>query len=240
MLWLQGYPAKSLEIGLQLIDHLPQYADAYTRGFIYLTMAVLYQWRHEVDNLHVTLQGFSMNSSGYFVEEAFRIVLQGWVKAQQGQYRDGIEQIKRGLDTYHDSGAQLMNPYFLSLLADLHGQAGNVRTGLEAISDALFQAESSNEHWWEAELLRLRAILLLQHDISYAEEAEITLHQALEVARTQGSKTLELRATMSLFRLWQHQGKHFEAIQLLSNIYHWFSEGYSTADLQEARHLLES
>ncbi len=239
-LWLRGYASQSLQTGLQLVEMLQQYTDTYSRNFAYLTIAVLYQWRHEVDNLQTTLQAFSISSNPFFLEQTFQVILQGWISAQQGDYQQSIEQIKSGLEMYQESGAQLMRPYMLSLLAEIYGQSGHVSKGLEAIDEALLQAESTNEHWWEPELLRLKADLLLQHDVSHADHAEVILHQALEVARKQNAKALELRAAMSLYRLWQHREKHFEAIQLLSGLYHGFSEGYDTADLQAARHLLES
>ncbi len=94
--------------------------------------------------------------------------------------------------------------------------------------------------WWEAELCRLRGELLLQQTVEQPEEAEVCFQQALAVARRQQAKSLELRAAMSLARLWQRQGKRREAHQLLAEVYGWFTEGFDTADLQEAKALLDA
>jgi predicted ATPase len=99
--------------------------------------------------------------------------------------------------------------------------------------------EEHEERWWEAEVYRLRGVLLLRQTVAQPEEAETWLQRALDVARRQESKSLELRAAMSLARLWQQQGRRAKAHQLLAEVYGWFTEGFDTADLQEARALLE-
>jgi predicted ATPase len=98
--------------------------------------------------------------------------------------------------------------------------------------------EQHEERWWEAEICRLRGVLLLRQPGTPQAEAEAWLRRALDVARHQEAKALELRAAMSLGRLWQQQGKRQEAYDLLAPIYHWFTEGFDTADLQDARALL--
>ena len=110
---------------------------------------------------------------------------------------------------------------------------------MRRLTKALALRPTQREHWWEAELHRLRGALLLQHSAPDAQHAEACFHQALDVARQQQAKSLELRAAMSLSRLWQQQGKHAEAHELLAPIYGWFTEGFDTADLQEAKALLE-
>jgi len=98
--------------------------------------------------------------------------------------------------------------------------------------------EEHEERWWEAEVHRLRGVLLLRQAMAQPEEAETWLRRALNIARCQEAKFLELRAAMSLARLWQQQGKRADAHQLLAEVYDWFTEGFDTADLQEARALL--
>ena len=112
---------------------------------------------------------------------------------------------------------------------------GQTTEGLEALAEALATLAKSSARWWEAELHRLRGELLLQHAVAQPEEAEACFQQALAVARRQQAKSLELRAAMSLARLWQRQGKRAEAHQLLAEVYGWFTEGFDTADLQEAK-----
>jgi predicted ATPase len=125
----------------------------------------------------------------------------------------------------------------LSLLAEGYWKAGMVEEGLAAISDALASVEEKRERWWEADLNRLQAELLLQQDKPDASEAEVFLQQALTVAREQGAKSLELRAATSLGRLWYQQGKREQAFRLVEDIYSWFTEGFDTADLQNAKAL---
>jgi predicted ATPase len=118
-------------------------------------------------------------------------------------------------------------------------QAGQTAAGLEALDEALATLPKSGARWWEAELYRLRGALL-QHSVAQAGEAEACFQRALAVARRQQAKSLELRAAMSLARLWQQQGKRAEAHALLAPIYGWFTEGFDTADLQDAKALLEA
>ena len=111
--------------------------------------------------------------------------------------------------------------------------------GLQALAEAHTLVEQHEERWWEAEVCRLRGVLLLRQTGTPQAEAETWLQRALDVARRQEAKSLELRAAMSLARLWQQQGKRAEAHELLAPIYGWFTEGFDTADLQEAKALLE-
>ena len=130
-------------------------------------------------------------------------------------------------------------PYYLALLAEAAAQVGQPTAGLEALAEALTILAKSTVRWWEAELYRLRGELLLQRSVAQPGEAEACFQQSLAVARRQQAKSLELRAAMSLSRLWQQQGKRAEAYALLAPIYGWFTEGFDTADLQEAKVLLE-
>ena len=115
---------------------------------------------------------------------------------------------------------------------------GHTEDGLQALAEAHTLVEQHEERWWEAEVCRLRGVLLLRQPGTPQAEAEAWLQRALDVARRQEAKSLELRAAMSLSRLWQQQGKRQEAYDLLAPIYHWFTEGFDTADLQDARALL--
>src|SRR5262249_53012883 len=112
--------------------------------------------------------------------------------------------------------------------------------GLQALAEAHTLVEQHDERWWEAEIYRLRGVLLLRQTETSQAEAETWLQRALDVARRQEAKSLELRAAMSLSRLWQPQRKRQEAYDLLAPIYGWFTEGFDTADLQEAKALLDT
>ena len=125
------------------------------------------------------------------------------------------------------------------MLAEVSDHLGHTEDGLQALAEAHTLVEQHEERWWEAEVHRLRGVLLLRQPGTPQAEAETWLQRALDVARRQEAKSLELRAAMSLSRLWQQQGKRQEAHDLLAPIYGWFTEGFDTADLQEARALLE-
>jgi len=133
--------------------------------------------------------------------------------------------------------------WFLAWLAEAYGRAGQVEEGLNVLAEALAGAPRTGERVNEAELHRLRGELTLKSEVqgskSKVEEAEECFRRAMEIARRQSAKSLELRAVMSLARLRQQQGKKDEARQLLAEIYGWFTEGFDTVDLQEAKALLE-
>ena len=133
----------------------------------------------------------------------------------------------------------MLRPYYLALFAEASAKVGQTAEGLEALTEALATLARSMTRWWEAEMYRLRGELLLQQTVAQMEEAEVCFQQALAVARRQQAKSLELRAAMSLARLWRRQGKQVEAHELLAPVYGWFTEGFDTADLQEAKALLE-
>jgi predicted ATPase len=143
------------------------------------------------------------------------------------------------LATLQQTGLKLYRPYFLALLAEACGQAGQLEAGLTVLAETLTLVTTTEERWWEAELYRLQGALLLQRPRPDVGQAEACFQQALEVAHHQQAKALELRAALSLARLWQGQGKQATARQLLMESYNWFTEGFDTADLQEARVLLE-
>ena len=182
--------------------------------------------------------------------------LRGWALAASGHEEEGITQIRQALATYRSAGATRDRPYYLALLAEASAQGGQTTEGLEALAEALALLATSGVRWWEAELHRLRGELLLQSGVQSPEssvfthhaarrmpheaEAEACFQQALDIARRQQAKSLELRAGMSLSRLWQQQGKRAEAYELLAPIYGWFAEGFDTTDLQEAKALLEA
>ena len=147
--------------------------------------------------------------------------------------------MRQGMGAVQRTGAELCMSYILAQLAEAHWHAGQPENGLPVLAEALTAVDNTGERWWEAELYRLQGQLLLARDARQQSAAVASLHQALAVARRQQAKSLELRAAMSLARLWQSQGKREDAHQLLAEVYGWFTEGFDTADLQEAKVLLE-
>ncbi len=182
--------------------------------------------------------------------------LQGWALADQGQTEEGIAQMRQGLAAARATGSESQRSYFLVLLAEVYEKAGQTEEGLNALAEALTVVDKTGERYYEAELYRLKGELSPQSGVrspqskitspqhpalnTQAEpEAEACFLKAIEIARRQQAKSLELRAVMSLSRLWQQQGKKAEARQMLEEIYDWFTEGFDTADLKEAKALLD-
>jgi len=240
-LWLLGYPDQAvasmqaaLALAQQLAHPMSLTVALYSAAMLchLRREALLAQAQAEAATTIATDQGFP--------EHAARATpLRGWALAASGQREERIAQIHQDLAAYQMTGTMAFRPYYLALLAEASAQVGQTTEGLGALAESLATLATSWARWWEAELHRLRGELLLQHTGAQPEEAEACFQQALDVARRQEAKALELRAAMSLARLWREQGKRAEAHELLAPIYNWFTEGFDTADLQEAKALLE-
>ena len=157
----------------------------------------------------------------------------------QGQGEARLDQVRQGIAAWRATGGVTNVPYLCTLLAEVCERLGHTADGLRALAEAHTLVEQQEERWWAAEVCRLRGVLLLRQMATPQADAETWLQQALDIARRQQAKSLELRAAMSLARLWQRQGKRAEAYELLAPVYNWFTEGFNTVDLQEAKVLLE-
>jgi predicted ATPase len=241
-LWLLGYPDQavaSIQAALALAQQL---AHPLSLTMALRWAAVLHHLRREVsltqarDEASMTMA----TDQGFPQQVATASPLRGWALAVSGQGEEGIAQIYQGLAAFRATGATRNRPEHLALLAEASAQVGQTTEGLEALAEALTTVATSGVPWWEAELHRLRGELLLRHSVVQPGEAEACFQQALAVACRQQAKSLELRAAMSLARLWQRQGKRADARALLAEVYGWFTEGFETKDLQEAKALLEA
>jgi predicted ATPase len=180
---------------------------------------------------------------GFAYYRAWGTIMRGWALTMQGQDEAGITDMRQGLEALRATGAGLRLPYYLALLAEAYGQAGQPEAGLTLLAEALAVVHKTGEHWREAELYRLQGELLRRAECgvqNVAMPAEACFQQALAIARRQHAKSLELRAAMSLVRLWQQQGKRAAARHLLAEVYDWFTEGFATTDLRQARALLKT
>jgi predicted ATPase len=244
-LWFLGYPEQALKRSrealalAQELDHPYSLADAQLTGG-----ALVHLLRRDLEPAQIlaeeSLTLASEHDFRYFAAQA--TVQRGRALAEQGQIEEGIAQLRQGLAYWESADIQYRRPTFLAWLAEAYGKAEQTKQGLRVVDEALAQVERTGERYYEAELHRLKGELLVMRD----EEAETSLHQAescfqhaIEVARRQQAKSCELRAVMSLCRLWQRQGKKADAHQMLAEIYTWFTEGFDTADLIEAKTLLE-
>jgi predicted ATPase len=146
----------------------------------------------------------------------------------------------QGLSAYRATGVEQARPYWLALLAEVYGIQGESEEGLTVLTEALTHVDTTGERWYESEIYRLKGELLLQQNSDNQAEAESCFHHAISIAQSQQAKSWELRAATSLARLWCQQGKRQEAHDLLAQVYNWFTEGFDTADLQEAKALLDA
>jgi len=172
---------------------------------------------------------------------AWGTIYRGWALAEQGQVEEGIAQIRQGLTAYRATGAEVARPHFLALLAEACGKVGQTEEGLSALTEALGIVLKNGEREYEAELYRLKGELLRAQagHQGKAEDVEQCFLKAMVVARHLQAKSLELRAATSCARLWHQQGKQQEAHAMLAEIYHWFTEGFDTVDLKDAKALLD-
>ena len=242
VLWLLGYPDQAVASSQTALTLAQQLVHPMSLTNALYWAAVLHHLRREtpLSQARAETSMTVATDQALPLQVARATPLRGWALTTYGHGEEGRAQIQQGLATTRAMGTTADRPYHLALLAEASAQTGQTTEGLAALAEALATLATSRVQWWEAELYRLRGALLLQHAVAQPAEAEACFQQALAVARRQQAKSLELRAAMSLSRLWQQQGKRAEAHALLAPIYGWFTEGFDTADLQEAKALLEA
>jgi predicted ATPase len=239
-LWLLGYPEQALARLHEALTLAHELSHPYSLAFARCWAALVSQWRQDVPAVHEQAEAAVALSTaqGFPQWVALGMCSRGWALALQGQGEEGMAQVRQGIAAFRATGAAVHVPYLCTLLADVYDHLGRPADGLQALAEAHTLIEQHEERRWEAEVSRLQGVLLLHQTGTPPAEAEPWLQRALDVARRQEAKSLELRAVMSLARLWQQQGKRAEAHALLAPIYGWFTEGFDTADLQEAKALL--
>jgi predicted ATPase len=235
-----GYPEQALRKSHETLTLARSLSRPYYRVHALYFAALVHQFRREE---HLTQERAEAAMAlcaeqGYAHYLAAATILRGWAQAAQGQNEVGLAHLRRGLAAVQATGA--VRTYPSGLLAERYWQTGQAKEGLRLLAEALAMVDKNGERWWAAELFRLRGELLLQQDVSDMLQAETCFWQALDIARRQQAKSWELRAAMSLNRLWQRQGKRTEAYEVLAEAYGWFTEGFDTADLQEAQALLDA
>jgi predicted ATPase len=251
-LYVLGYPDQALQRAQEALDLARALSHPFSLAEA-LSIAARMHRRHGKQHAAQALEDASMalcREQGFAHGLAQGTVLHGWELAKQGQAEAGIAQMRRGLEALRATGAEVERPWLLTSLALVYGSVGQPDRGLALIAEALDTVDKTGKRIDEAGLYRRRGELLLSQEgledrttgarREVAAAAEACFHQALTIARRQQAKTLELRAAMSLARLWQRQGKQAEARELLAPVYGWFTEGFDTADLQEAKALLEA
>ena len=240
-LWVLGYPDQARQWSDEALALAQALAHPFSLGLALYSAAYLHQLRREGALTHTHAEAVTAlaTEQGFPIWMALGPRLRGWALAEQGAVGAGLAQMRQGLAAWQATGARV-RPSSLTLLAGVYGQAGQPEEGLHMLAEAQAVAQATGERFWEAELVRRKGELLLMLATDHQAEAETCFHQAIEIARRQEAQSWELRAAMSLSRLWQHQGKRAAAYDLLAPVYGWFTEGFDTADLQDAKALLDA
>ena len=239
-LWSLGYSDQALarvQDGLALATEL---AHPFSSAFASNGTSLLYQLRGEEQEAynHAAAAVTLSTEQGFVHLLAMGTIMRGWALTTRGQGEEGLRQMRHGLTAYRATGAEVVVPYFLVLLVEGYASLGQVEAGLNVLREGWEVMERTGQHLWQAEVCRLKGVLLLQQHGQVQAEAEACFQQAIKIAQQQHAKSWELRASVSLARLWQSQAKQAEAHQLLAEIYGWFTEGFDTAGLKEAKALL--
>jgi len=249
-LWCLGYPDQALRWSHEALTLARELEHPFSLSYALFFAAMLHQLRRERQLTQERAEAVIALAAerGFGLWVAGGTIFRGWALTArspapvsgQGQSEEGMAQMQQGLAAWHATGAKVLQPYGLALLAETSEQMGQREAGLTLLAEALAVTNDTGEQRWEAELHRLNGELLLAGSAEHHVEAETCFRQALNVTRRQQAKSWELRAAMSLSRLWQQHGKRTEARALLLPIYGWFTEGFDTADLQEAKALLDT
>ena len=237
VLWYLGYPDRALEAMQEALSIAAELTHPWTVAMINVFAAWMRVYRREPHLVQQPAESALKLAREH--ELAFWVghatVLQGWARVQQGEGEEAIADIRRGIAAYRATGAELESSYWFALLAEATGDA--VEEGLAALTEALDLVATTGVRLYHAELFRLKGELLLKR--AEPNQAEASFHEAIRVASIQHAKLLELRASTSLARFWRDQGKPQQARELLAPVYGWFTEGFDTLDLKEAKALLD-
>jgi predicted ATPase len=240
-LWCLGYPAQAVRWSHEALTLAQTLSHPYSLAMAQHYAAYLHHRRREVPAVQGQADALLTlaNAQGFPLLVGFGTCWRGVALAIQGQGEAGMPQLHQGLAAVVATGQELSRPFCLVLLTEAAGHIGQVAEGLRLLAEALEALEASGRGDLLAEAHRLQGEFLLRQSAPDAAQAEACFQQALAIARRQQAKSWELRAAMSLSRLWQQQGKRAAARELLAPVYGWFTEGFDTADLQDAKALLE-
>jgi len=240
-LWHRGYPDQSARAADRALAYSRQLGHAHTLAHALAFAGLVAVFARDVDTVYAHSNDCVALASehGFAQWAAWGWILQGWADARQGEATTGIARIRDGLAALEATGARVTTPLYLALLAEALALAGKVEEGLAALDDALAKAAVSGARGWDAEIHRLRGELSARLPYPDPAKAEDSFRTALAIAREQGTRGYELRAATSLARLWHEQSRRGEARELLAPLYGWFTEGFDTPDLIDAKRLLD-
>jgi predicted ATPase len=256
VLWLLGYPEQARRRSQQALELAREPLHPFSLAYALMHATQCHWLRREAQATRAQAEATLAvaTTQGFPLWEAGARIVRGWALAEQGQVEEGIGQLRHGIAAWQETGAAIVVPSWLAQLAEAYGQAGQIEEGLATLTTASATIKQTGERWWEAEVHRLHGEFILQKvQVSGSPSqsdlppsalcrpqlsSEACFLKAIEIARRQQAKSLELRAVVSLSRLWQKQGKKGAAHKMLAEIYGWFAEGLEAKDLQEAEALL--
>jgi predicted ATPase len=241
LLWCLGYPDQAQQRSREAVGSARELAHLHSLTSSMYFASRLHLLRGEPSEaLELTEAALALSTKhGFALWTALIVFLQGWSLSQQRQGAEAIDRMHAGLEDAQATNAKTMRPMFCALLAEAYGQAGRLDEAWRMLSEALDAVEESGQRYYEAETYRFKGKLHLWQANPDVEQAGISFQRALEIARRQQAKSWELRAATSLARLWRDQGRHADAHDLLASVYGWFTEGFDTADLKDAKALLD-
>jgi class 3 adenylate cyclase/predicted ATPase len=240
-LWVLGYPDQARHEMAQTLAHARALAHPFSVAQTLHFASHLHQLHREPEAAQrYAEQALALcNEHGFEAYGKWCLLPRGWALAQQNRVKEGISDIETGLATRRATRAEAVLPWFLALLGEAHGAVGEFDEGLRTLEEALWWVQHNDEHLYEAEVHRLKGELLIGQATPNVAEAEKCFEEALAVSARQGAKSWHLRAANSLGRLWWQQEKQHSARELLEPVYSWFTEGLDTADLRDAKALLD-
>ncbi len=241
-LWLIGKPDQAQTRLAQGLERAGAIGHPFTHAFACSIAGWCFHHRRQPLDVQRIAEKALALSTEYSLGQWVPIsnILLGWVMADQGQITDGIARIRKGVDAFKRTGAFVNLPQFFTMLAEAHVKDEDFGAALGAVAEGMEFADRNEDVYWKPELLRLRGAIHLRAETpGCEEEGERAFQAAIDTARAEEARVLELRSTASLSRLWQWQGRHAEALAALSAIYATFTEGFDTNDLRDARALLD-
>ncbi len=244
-LWLLGYPQKADQEVQKALDFARRLSLPFHSAFANGLLSVYYMYRGDIDNAFSAAETVLALSAenGFYHWLAAGKILKGWGLIKRKNYKEGISTLTGGVANWESTGARMLVPTYRALLAESFIAAGDRRKALSFSTESIALSQQTRESYYDAELHRLRGEIILGTRQSLSDPtvraAEAELLHAVAIAKRQKTKSLELRATVSLGHLWQKTGKRKESKRMLSKIYGWFTEGLDTPDLKRAKALLD-
>jgi predicted ATPase len=242
-LWLLGFPDQAVQRSCQAVALGEELGQPSSLGLALYFAAIIRQYRREAPAVQECAEATTAIATEHALSLwlAGSLVMRGWALAEQGAWTTGMALLRQGLTAFVATGGETYRTYHLALLAEVLARGGQIEEALRVLAKALALKHGTSESFHGSELHRLQGEFLLRQESAEGAyiEAEACFRRALTIARRQQAKSLELRAAMGLTRLYVKQGRQAEARPILAECYDWFTEGFDTPDLQEARALLE-